>query len=353
MKHSKKFGRLMSLTLVMYSIGVLAQSGGGSSVGGDTSALIMPLPMIQSEDALRNYAMSIGKYGSRHVYAESMDWWWSDRLSYTNVIGQYGEDVLDKLFNVEFQYRLTNPADTINGYVYIYDGEWDGVHNPTLLFFGSAQYTQSELETNKPTYGLWMQQVPLPLGNVESAEILALNADGKTADRISLNISDRGQILFSGSSYAGAPNGIMSVRFTDGTLATYDLSSPVGDVPVGSTESAQYKVDGHYIYKVGEKPCTVKIIEPWRRPTAFVDVIWGNTVTFDVVGLVQLNGQTTFERPYAAVIETQDGTSKTLALQGGTTTFKFPTGKYRIRFLWKHFAEPYAIYTGPAEGGKG
>lgn len=341
------------ITLVIIAFGLYAQdslsSGGGGGSGSSSS--ITALPMIKSQDALRNYALGIARMGSRNVYAQSLDWDWPERVSYTNMAGAYGEEILDKLFNVEFVYRLTNPEDQISGYVYLYDGNSYDYGN--CLFWGYASYTLADLKTNKPQYNIWMQNIPLPPSNIQSAEVLALDEDGKTARRYPLQINN-GQMLFQ-PWMAGAPNGILTVRFNDGSLVTYDLASPVGEVPTGSGESASYKVDGHYIYTTDQKGGlpTVRIMEMWQRPSVFLEITTAPQVaTLDVIGVVQEKGMISFERPVSMeVIPQGKDTGWTIPLNGDSPTeVNFPVGQYRIRFNWINFGKPNMIYTGPDSG---
>ena len=329
---------------------VYAQTESGGGGGGGSS--VVGLPMIQSQDALRNYALSIAKFGSRSVNAPTLDWNWVGNINYTNATGAYGEEVLDKLFNAEFVYRLTNPEDKISGYVYLYDGKFTENNNPNMLFFGNAQYTLADLKVGKPQYNIWPQSIPLPLSNVSSAEVLALDEDGKTARSESLDINN-GQPKLN-PWFAGAPNGILAVKFQDGSLVTYDLASPTGEIPVGSRESATWKVENHYTYKTGEKALTVKVIELWQRPSVFLEVAIAQNIVIDVMGLVQMDGQTTFERPLSMEVIPQGKDDGVIVLlKDGPTDINFPVGQYRIRFHWINFGKPGLLYTGPTDGEKG
>ncbi|MFA6273199.1 MAG: hypothetical protein WC673_01775 [Candidatus Paceibacterota bacterium] len=327
----------------------------GGSGGGGSSPVITALPMIQSQDALRNYALDIARFGTRSVNAPTLDWNWVGNINYTNATGAYGEQILDKLFNAEFVYRLTNPEDKISGYVYLYDAKFGNDNNPNMLFFGNASYTLADLKVSKPQYNIWMQSIPLPLSNVSSAEVLALDEDGKTARRESLDINN-GQPKLN-PWFAGAPNGILAVKFQDGSLVTYDLASPTGEVPVGSHESAAWKVDGHYVYKTGEKPTRVKIIETWQRPSVLLEATAPQYIVIDVLGIVQMDGKTIFERPVSMEVTRQDsGETATVVLNNEMTDppkVLFPAGQFRIRFNWTNFGKPNNIYTGPTDGGKG
>ncbi len=356
-----QFVGVVSVVLSLTIVGAFAQDSGGGNSGDETvvtpgtsgdngneTVLTGPVLPIGSQDELRNYALSKVVRGSRYVSAPSIDWNYDGSVTHTNVTGAGAENVLDKLFSADFRYRLINPDDQIRGYVYLYD------KNDNLLFFGYSEFTAKDLETSKPQYSIWIQNVSM-LDNVASAEVLALDQDGKTAKRYSIEIDDSGHLLFQ-PWMAGAPNGILVVRYKDGSLVKYDLSNPSGQIPGTTSEWAGWKIDGHYVYKKSEKLIVVKIIETWMRPTAIVTVGANEAVAFDVIGLVQMNGSTTFERPLSVVFEQVDGPWAGAGNldQNQPSKIVFPApGTYRIRFEWKNFGQPNTLYTGPDDGGKG
>ncbi len=360
----------VALIISLWSPGLFAQgtttevpsvsnsSSGGGGSSGSTTEFPPALPMIQSQDVLRQYALSIAKWGGRGVNAQTIDWDWPEMIRFTNIAGAYGEEVLDKLFDVEFVYRLTNPDDQISGYVYLYDGSFMKPGGcQSLLFYGNANYTLADLKTGKPQYQLWMQNIPLPILNASSAEVLALGEDGKTARREQISLNCKGQPMFP-PYMAGAPNGILVVKGKDGSLVTYDFAGSVGEVPAGSSESASYKIEGHYVYTSNQKGGlpTIKITELWDRPSVFLEVGANEIITFDVMGLVQMNGKTEFERPTGFIFEQVDGPwagAGPLLQDQLTQTSLTHAGKYRIRFEWKNFGKPNTLYTGPSDGGKG
>ena len=373
MKKTVKFVvmALVALIISLWSpLGLFAQDtpqaevsqvsvGGGDGGSSGSSSTVFPpaLPMIRSQDVLRQYALSITKWGGRGVNAPTIDWDWPEMIRFTNIVGAYGEEILDKLFDVEFVYRLTNPDDQISGYVYLYDGSYREPGScQSLLFYGTANYTLADLKTGKPQYQLWMQNIPLPILNANSAEVLALDEDGKTARREQVGVNCEGQPMFP-SYMAGAPNGILVVKGKDDSLVTYDLVGSVGEVPAGSSELASYKIEGHYVYRTDGKPITVKIIETWNRPSVFLEVPANALVTFDVMGLVQMpDGSTVFERPTGFIFEQVDGPwtgAGPLLGDQPTQTSLGHAGKWRIRFEWKNFGKPNMLYTGPTDGGKG
>ena len=322
------------------------------AVGAQAIPIAQALP-VGSADILRNFALGQVTHGSRVVTAPSLDYQWPESITYTSVIGSGAEEVLDKLFDVEFKYRLINPVDTVTGYVYLYDTE------DNLLFYGIANFTAADLEKGKPQYNIWMQEIPLTgLKDIESAEVLAIDEKGQTARRYPLNIKN-GHPLFP-PWMAGAPNGIMVIRSKDGLLTRYDLSNPVTETPGTTTEGeSAWKIDGHYVFGKFNCPVgtcsspatvTVKITELWTRPTVLLRFTEGQIIIFDVMGFVQNQGGTNFERPFGFRLEQVNG-----PLAGGgilstteSTQVSLPTsGDYRIYFEWKEFGESGTLYTGP------
>ncbi|MES3031822.1 MAG: hypothetical protein V4699_01100 [Patescibacteria group bacterium] len=299
------------------------------------SAISLP---IQSQDQVREFALKNVVRGFRSVWSESLDWNDPDKIIYAEVSGNGAENVLNGLFAAELRYKLTNPLDKIRGYVYLYD-KFD-----TLLFYGYAEYTAADLTKGKPQYGIWIQNIPM-LRNVSAAEVLVTGEDGVTVNRIQLEVDDHGRLLFQ-AWMAGAPNGILSVRFTDGSLATYRLEDPVAQTPSQTYEGASdWKIEGHYVFGSGK----VNITEAWVRPTALVRLASQQTLTIDVMGLVQEDGKTYFERPTAMIVTLEDGTEGTVSLNtDGPTDFEnVRAGDYRLRFVWDKFGQPNTLYTGP------
>lgn len=312
------------------------QTSGG---GGGTSVL-----PISSQDELRNYALARVVKGSISLSSPSMDYSYNG-LIYKEVDGLYAEDVLSKLIQTEFVFRLKNPDDVITGYLYLRDG-----NNGYCMFYGQAQFKVGE----KPNYSIWMQSIPL-LRGVQSAEILALNPDGtSSANRQELAVTSNGQLLFS-PWMAGAPNGLLSVRFTD-RLVIYPLAAPKAEaVGSSSVNLAGYQIEGHYQFR---NPETVKITEVWQRPTVFLEIPVTNgnpEITFDVMGLVQNVQEVVFERPTAMIVSLVNGSEWSPIPFSGEepTIIKLMPANYRIRFIWNKFGRPGMLYTGPSGGGKG
>lgn len=312
------------------------------------SAQSLPLP-VQSEDVLRNHALAQVVRGTRSVWSESIDWSFPDTFTYTEARGDSAEDVLDKLFAVEFLYRMTNPQDSITGYVSLYDADGN------RLFVGNAFYTGiSAGAGEKARYTIWMQYIPL-LDDVHSAEVIALKPDGTSGNVYSLDITEQGGLLFQ-PWHAGAPNGVLVVRFNDGSLVSYDLSKPNPQAIGSQKESSSYGIDGHLVID-SDGDYEDKGIELWRRPTRFLRQSAEGTFTPNIVGIYQENGQTSTERPIALVItDDATGVEKTVVIpEKGLTSFSVGAGKYRIHYIWNKFGQPGLLYTGPSSpgGGKG
>lgn len=316
----------------------------------------VPIPLtlqaIKSPDAMRQYALTIASQASRAVTSSSMDWAYANRFTSTNAFGDSAEDVLDKAFAAPFVYRLTNPTDTLTGYAWVYD------NNGNLLFYASTDYTQADLAKSGAQYTLWMQDIPV-LNNVDSGEILVVGDDGSTVRQIPLTVNSHNQLMMS-QWYAGAPNGILSARFTDGTLATYELWSPTETTPGITSDDSGFKISGHYILDGVQcptgyscSPATLKIIETYQLPTALLRLPVDQQINIDVMGLVQQNGNTWFERPYAMIV-TAEGKDAGFTVNLDTTvaaTYPFSAGNQRVRFLFASFGQPSTLYTGPTSGG--
>ncbi|MEK7169715.1 MAG: hypothetical protein AAB767_00315 [Patescibacteria group bacterium] len=76
-------------------------------------------------------------------------------------------------------------------------------------------------------------------------------------------------------------------------------------------------------------------------------------VTFDVSGLVQMNGETSFERPKVVVVTQVGGPFSGSVNMSPDKPAKvvFKNGTYRIHFEWENFGKPNTLYTGPTSGG--
>lgn len=310
------------------------------------TAMADELPIV-SLDVARTAMLQLVDHGSRSVQSDTMDYGFQGSVTYTSASGNNAEDVLAKLFATNFVYRVINTNDQVNGYIWLYD-KFD-----TLIFFGATSYGASSPEAVKPLYTVWMQNLPL-LTNVSSAEVLALDNDGKTANRTYLTVDQYGRVIFQ-PWMSGSSNGLLSVKFKDGSVKVYDLWSPVGNVPGLETETADFKIDGHYVMTLGTNGgSTIKIIEAWSRPTVYLTVPVAQSVSIDVLGMIQ-EGGVSFERPYSMeIVPENGGSSITYPLSvNGTTSVFVSAGKHRIIFKWIKFGKPGLLYTGPIYIGKG
>ncbi|MEN9613767.1 MAG: hypothetical protein RLZZ347_74 [Candidatus Parcubacteria bacterium] len=300
--------------------------------------------MIAGSDNLRNYALKQVKRGFISLSSISMDYTYKGGVTSAEVVGDYAEEVLAKLGAVEFVFRLTNPDDAVNGYLYLYDA------NNNLLFYGSTQFKLADLANGKPKYSIWIQEIPLSTG-VVSAEVLALNPDGTTGGQVNrLRVNDNGQLLFQ-PWMAGVGNGLLVVKYKDGDVLTYRLANPENEsTPSVSSESSEFSIQGHYVFK-DPSPRKIKILALWDRPTVFLELTVESpmSIEFDIAGVIQKGSEIQFERPTAIIAE---GWSVKL-FQDVTTNMALPKGKYRFKFQWKEFGSPGLLYTGPSDNGKG
>lgn len=300
---------------------------------------------IRSQDQLRQYAFKQCVNGSRSVSSDSIDWNSPSNVTYFSANGTFGEEILDSVFAANIQYAIINTNDIVRAYSYLYDSDRN------TLFFGYNEYPID----SSPKFGLWLQDVPLPLTNVSWAEILVLNADGRTADRIQLQVRNGRPIM--PPWLAGAPNGTLVTWRNDGTTLSYDLWSPTPNAPDTSVEKKTgYKVDSHFIGRFNAtNDATVKIIETYNRPSAYIELMSSRLVTFDVLGLYydEKGGGALFERPQSLILEDQaTGVSYTIPTPGtGVYAMTLPIGKFRVIWVWEKFGKPNFIYWGG--GGKG
>lgn len=304
---------------------------------------------IKSQDTLREYALGHVVRGFRDVSASSMVGM-NNQPNWVEARGSSAEEVLDRLFGAEIVYSLANSNDTIEGRVWLYDA-FDN-----LLFFGSARYTASAIGKVGPSYNIWMQSVPL-LEKVSYAEVLVLNPDGVTVRHLNLDTDQKGHLLFN-QYLAGVTNGILSVRFQDGSVVTYQLWNPVGEKPATVSESGpSWQIEGHHVYQLTEKDVLlVNFIEPWALPTVLLEVKANQQVKFDVMGLVQQEVRKSFERPLSFTFTQVDGpwAGAGPIFPDQPTVIQLPgAGKFRIRFEWQNFGKPGMLYAGPDDGGKG
>ncbi|MDD4901052.1 MAG: hypothetical protein PHS62_02995 [Patescibacteria group bacterium] len=271
-------------------------------------------------------------------------------LTYVQARGNGAENVLDQLFGVELVYRLFNPLDVVHGYTWLYNS------CDTTVFSGYAKFVGVSLETNTPTYEIWMNGVPLP-STVQSAEVLALDENGQTANRYPLEVDKCNEPLFY-EWMCGAPNGLLVLKSPNGVLCIYRL----GDVSVFSSpvlqEKSHWQIAGHHVLDLMPGH-TAWIAEAYYLPTALFRVPEKLKTTLDVYGIVQKDSQLLLVRPLAAIITPTDPTLPqwvvNLDQSRPTVDVPFEIGEYRVRFDWTGtgFMEPGNLYTGPMSGGGG
>lgn len=312
---------------------------------------VVTLP-IGSRDQLREYALDIPVRGFRDVTSPSLVQIPGER-TWVEVSGNGAEDIIGKLLAKKISFEMANTDDTITGRIWLYDAD------DRLIFFGSASYTLVTVGKEGPTYNIWMQAVPLPIYDVVSAEVLVLNEDGQTTRSERIQV-ENGQPIFR-EWMAGANNGILSVRLKDGSVATFNLWNPVAVDPATISESsAGWNIPGHHV--IPPSPANellVNFVEVWELPTVLLWVGETQSVKFDVLGMVTIEGRNTFERPFEVIFTQIEGGSWSGTgpiFSDSPTLIKLPAaGKYRVRFGWKNFGQENTIYAGPVDdgGGKG
>jgi len=339
----KQFGLVALIVALNFSIyaQVTPPSGGGG--GGGTSNGTSDIYVIQSPDLARDLGLRLVHRGSIYYSSQSIDWDFKGTQTSTNVTGKSAEDVLAQLAAFQYVIRLKNPTDVITVYAYGNDDNGD------TLFYGSAQFNVGM--KGLPNIQMYFQWVPI-LNNVESAEVIPLKEDGTSGQSIRQSLSSNGQLLWQ-PWISGAPNGLLAVKYKDGSLVTFRLSKPAGQIPGSSNGMASLNIQGHYVF-VGSDAPVIDIIEVWNRPTAYFECGKG-FITFDVRGVVQLpDGSTMFERPSAVTLTDENGNNalQYRLLTNGPSAIGLSGGKYRVRsFDWNLFGKPGLLYVGPGEKG--
>ncbi len=305
---------------------------------------------IRGQDVLRKYALGLPIKGFRAVSAETLVQLPGEN-TWVEVRGIGAEDILEKLFKANIKYGLKNASDTVTGWVYLYDASGNQV------FAGNAEYMIDQMEKGDgPNYNIWTQNVPLPIKEgVSSAEVIILNDDGQSSGRqIRVDVNERGQVMFQ-PWLAGADNGILSLRLSEGSTVSYDLWAPVAQLPVNATERAQWSIRGHtMVPAVVGTNVVVKIIAIYDRPTVTVDILPGQTMTVDVIGLIQ-DQNIRSERPTHVYYEQVSGPLVGDADLGNQSTVVKTgmSGRFRLHFEWNEFGTPNHLYAGPVDDGIG
>ncbi|HEY9584820.1 MAG TPA: hypothetical protein VJI33_04595 [Candidatus Paceibacterota bacterium] len=320
---------------------VPTEPGGGGGSGGGTSTSPADITVIQSQDLVRDLGLRTVRRGSIYYSSPSIDWNYAGTQTGTNVTGKYAEDVFAQLAAFQYNIRLKNPNDEITVYAYGDDGK------VTTLFGGQARFKVGE----KPKIQMNQWWLPL-LSNVSAAEVIPIKEDGTSGQPITMNINEQGQLLFQ-PYLSGAPNGLLAVKFKDGSLVTYRLAKPIGETPVPVGGIVGIGIQDHYVF-LGKDAPVIDIIALWQKPTALFECTQGS-VPFDVRGVVQLpDGSTMLERPSGMTLTDENGNN---AFQyklstTGVSNIELLGGKYRVRsFDWNLFAQPNLLYSGPTDGG--
>jgi hypothetical protein len=276
---------------------------------------------IYSEDALRIYSLSIVDKGSRYIYADTLVYTPDSVVScYFDGVG--GEDVLDKLFKVNFRYRLMNVSDNINGYVLLYAKDCN-----IPIFYGFASYTGEDIKKGlNPMYFIDLGQfVPLPI-EADEAIVFLVNEDNLSYSKIYLEKdNESGKILF--PSYLAGSKGILVLRVGNDVIS-YDLWRPSSSRPSSSFEkSYHYKIKNHYIFNVTERAFNVEIIETFYPSlTLKIDSDY-SIVYFNDVKIIGKGDK--LIKPKSIIVQVED---KEYYYESYKIFFE--RGLWRVRFSW-------------------
>ncbi|GEM_PF-3289033 len=319
-------------------------------LGAFAQPVMAPTAPWTSPAAARNYALAHCVSGQVSIQSQTMDYSFSGSMTYTNVSGICAEDILAKLAKIDFKFRLLNPEDTITEYLWLVDGEGH------TSFFGSVQFTLADIAKNgQPRCEYWQQGLHI-FDNVQSAEVIALLPDGSTGNISAVEVDQNGHLVL-WPWMLGASNGLLAVRYVDGSVQIYQLNSPVHVSPAQDDTGSSFAMPGHYVFK---DPSLISILETYNLPTAFVETTSDNeTITLDVGGVyTDPQGNTVVERPYSVEVSSPangDPTSvKYIDLPAAASTITLPKkATYRMMFHWANFGQNNTLYAGPYNGGGG
>ncbi len=143
------------------------------------------LPVDQGHARQMGLAMTTA--GAVYYTAPSMDY--ERSTARVEVVGRYGEEVLNQLTGFEPTITLMIPADVITGYMYARD------KYGALIFYGVTRFTLDDLKEDGVIFGLWQHSLPT-LGGIQSAEVLVLDEQGGTVRTESVGVDEYGFDLF-------------------------------------------------------------------------------------------------------------------------------------------------------------
>jgi hypothetical protein len=288
------------------------------------------LSFVSSQSKLRQYALDSIVSGSRSIWGNIQ--YGDGLITDTSATGTHAEQILADLFSVEFKYRVANSNDAIYGGVWLYD------KNGTGIIYGYAQFLPGET----PKYSLWLQQVPLPVTDVEWAQLWVLNEAGQTVLRNDLWLDSLGRPMFDPYS-AGAQNGLIVIRKKNGEIITVSTKDSSLTIPGTILEPKPgFNLSGHKIMEtVPGETNIVSMVALWEEPTIYLDVKSEPSVPvfFDVLALNYENGNTEYERPVRMIWKSiADGIEYTIDLDPqGPSLIELPSGPCRVRFEFKKF----------------
>lgn len=315
------------------------------NIVGATASDVSPqvLKALGNPDEFRNFGLSQGRRGLIYISSKSMDWNYTNSVTSAEASGNYTEEILQKLFEQELSYRIMNPADEINGQLYIMD------ENSHIIFYGYCKYHISDIQGGqRPKFTVWQYHVYL-FSNVDYADIIGIDESGETSRTIeNVGVSD-GQIRLS-NYMAGKENAILAVHFKDGTSLYIRLGDGTKENGATGENVVDFAIDNHYMVK---NPSVITITALQERPTVYLQITGeSKEVKFDVAGIyTQKAADAVVERPTKVVLSTPEGLPLGEFSLSENNTLNFPRGNYRIRFIWQSFGDPGKFYFSAIDGG--
>lgn len=292
---------------------------------------------VASDDQIREYALAVVVKGARSISAPSAVWS-PDRPTSVEVIGHGAEDVLNQLLAKELVIGVINPADEINGQIWLYDSEG------FCLWYGQSSY-RADSKVG-PKYNLWIQEIPL-LEDVNRSVIYIFNEDKQTVGQQDLAVRD-GHVMFP-PWLAGTRNAVITVWFKNDEVVSWSLDGGSGEVPstVSDGGRGQWKIEGHYIVPENDTPMVSLEFTATVLPTALIVIKENQLLQVDVAGFTYGKGGPFFERPTEIILtRVSDGVMEKAPLDQEEPTV-FPgvnPGTYRVRFTFPLMGEGKWMY---------
>ena len=313
----------MTFMAIVVCFGMAGSVSAAVTINRDNLGLV-----IQDKAQFRLYALGQANYWRHGVNSGGVAYGYPGSVTDTNGVSDCTETALMQMFSVPLNPHFWDNSAQI--------GEYGALESRAgfTMFYGGINYYGLDNGDSVP-FLFWIQGVPL-LSGVTWARVDAHLPDGSMSSQ-DLQIY-MGQFVMQ-EYMVGADNATLTVKFDDGQEKVYGLSKPKALI---KTAQNLAHIDGHYICNGSAQKPTIKIVESYRLPTAFIDLPHNRSVVVDVEGVVQENDNTiSLEYASAMVVIPLDGSpEKTFPLRADKPThISLRAGKYRFYFVWKRYGQ--------------